>query len=386
MFDAVHGGQQIARCSADYYEHGFQPIVVFDGAGRFVTAVRVATGRGSRSGPRRACCRARSAAISPRSRRNRGRPTAIFTACSASTSSPAPMVYFILRRGADLDVASDILALEAKATATSRRAPSCTRLHAPTGLLRRASGRAPAHRRPRRRLRRCNCTARSVVTNRNHLRRAPGSTRMSTADVVRLENDINSLETISGGPHTSCMKASANELALRSWTPANCRCRACTSRRRGSSTWARRATLQTCACGSSNAARVVDETMIQYFYLPKSVSARGTALSALEKSATLTAAAGADAERKPSRHSINLFRFYFLPCRWLRNYVVRPTLSHHPEDRRRKRHEAHAIRSDRQRRCAKLSPSAWILIIKFEVRRCSTVGAVIETKHHALLR
>ena len=38
-FDAVHGGQQLALFNAHYDEYGFQPIVVFDGEGRFVTAV-----------------------------------------------------------------------------------------------------------------------------------------------------------------------------------------------------------------------------------------------------------------------------------------------------------------------------------------------------------
>jgi hypothetical protein len=38
-FDAVHGGQQMRLFNAHYDEYGFQPIVVFDGEGRFVTAV-----------------------------------------------------------------------------------------------------------------------------------------------------------------------------------------------------------------------------------------------------------------------------------------------------------------------------------------------------------
>jgi hypothetical protein len=39
MFDAVRGGQQLRLFNAHYDECGFQPIVVFDGAGRLVTAV-----------------------------------------------------------------------------------------------------------------------------------------------------------------------------------------------------------------------------------------------------------------------------------------------------------------------------------------------------------
>src|SRR5207342_1184061 len=38
-FDAVHGGQQLRLFNAHYDEYGFQPIVVFDGEGRFISAV-----------------------------------------------------------------------------------------------------------------------------------------------------------------------------------------------------------------------------------------------------------------------------------------------------------------------------------------------------------
>ena len=38
-FDAVHGGQQLRLFNAHYDEYGFQPVVVFDGAGRFITTV-----------------------------------------------------------------------------------------------------------------------------------------------------------------------------------------------------------------------------------------------------------------------------------------------------------------------------------------------------------
>jgi hypothetical protein len=46
-FDAVHGGQQLRLSNAHYDEYGFQPIVVFDGEGRFVTAVLRPTKRPS---------------------------------------------------------------------------------------------------------------------------------------------------------------------------------------------------------------------------------------------------------------------------------------------------------------------------------------------------
>src|ERR1700692_4627610 len=38
-FDAVHGGQQLRLFNTHYDEYVFHPIVVFDGAGRFITAV-----------------------------------------------------------------------------------------------------------------------------------------------------------------------------------------------------------------------------------------------------------------------------------------------------------------------------------------------------------
>jgi hypothetical protein len=38
-FDAVHGGQQLRLFNAHHDEYGFQPIVVFDGEGRFITAL-----------------------------------------------------------------------------------------------------------------------------------------------------------------------------------------------------------------------------------------------------------------------------------------------------------------------------------------------------------
>lgn len=37
-FDAVHGSQQLRLFNAHYDKYGFQPIAVFDGEGRFVSA------------------------------------------------------------------------------------------------------------------------------------------------------------------------------------------------------------------------------------------------------------------------------------------------------------------------------------------------------------
>jgi hypothetical protein len=62
-FDAVHGRQQLRLFNAHYDEYGFQPIVVFDGAARFITAVLAPpNGRGARrSAPSCASCSGRSA-------------------------------------------------------------------------------------------------------------------------------------------------------------------------------------------------------------------------------------------------------------------------------------------------------------------------------------
>jgi len=62
-FDAVHGGQQLRLFNAHYDEYGFQPIVVFDGEGRFITAVLRPAKRlaARRSRPFFVACCARSA-------------------------------------------------------------------------------------------------------------------------------------------------------------------------------------------------------------------------------------------------------------------------------------------------------------------------------------
>lgn len=38
-FDAVHGGPQLRLFNGFHDDNGFQPIVVFDGEGRFITAI-----------------------------------------------------------------------------------------------------------------------------------------------------------------------------------------------------------------------------------------------------------------------------------------------------------------------------------------------------------
>ena len=115
-FDAVHGEQQLRLFNAYYDGYGFQPIVVFDGEGRFITcmlrpAKRLAAKRSSRfcaaccapsgrTGPRpRSCCAPTAIIAVPRFSTGVG-PTASTTfwasrrprrcALISSTSKPAP--------------------------------------------------------------------------------------------------------------------------------------------------------------------------------------------------------------------------------------------------------------------------------------------------------
>ena len=60
-FDAVHGGQQLRLFNARYDEYGLQPIVVFDGGGRFIAAVLRPGRRARSSAPSYAASCARSA-------------------------------------------------------------------------------------------------------------------------------------------------------------------------------------------------------------------------------------------------------------------------------------------------------------------------------------
>lgn len=48
-FDAVHDGQKLRLSNAHHDEYGFQPIVVFDGQGRFIIAVQLRTKRPKRT-------------------------------------------------------------------------------------------------------------------------------------------------------------------------------------------------------------------------------------------------------------------------------------------------------------------------------------------------
>ena len=69
-FDAVHGGQQLRLFNAHYDEYGFQPIVIFDGEGRFITASFIPP-NGATARKYAACCAACCAPPAPTGRRPR---------------------------------------------------------------------------------------------------------------------------------------------------------------------------------------------------------------------------------------------------------------------------------------------------------------------------
>ena len=87
-FDRVHGGQQLRLFNAFHDDYGFQPIVVFDGEGRFVTALlrpgKRPGGREIRAFLRRLVGAIR--ALGPRSR-SCCAPTAIMPARKSSTGA-----------------------------------------------------------------------------------------------------------------------------------------------------------------------------------------------------------------------------------------------------------------------------------------------------------
>jgi hypothetical protein len=90
-FDAVHGGQQLRLFNAHHDEYGFQPIVVFDGSGRFVSAMLRPAKRPAERRPS-ASCAACCAAFAPigQERKFCCAPTATIARPRRSTSA-APM-------------------------------------------------------------------------------------------------------------------------------------------------------------------------------------------------------------------------------------------------------------------------------------------------------
>ena len=107
MFDAVHGGQQLRLFNAHYDEYGFQPIVVFDGAGRFVTAVLRPARRPGRQGDQGLAAPPGARHSQPLAQdRNPAAWRQPLLHAGDDRLLPRQRSRLHLRRGADLDVAS----------------------------------------------------------------------------------------------------------------------------------------------------------------------------------------------------------------------------------------------------------------------------------------
>jgi len=214
-FDAVHGGQQLRLFNAHYDEYGFQPIVVFDGAGRFVTAVlRPARRPGGKE--IRAFLRRLLRAI----RRNWPK-TEILLRGDSHYCTPETIDFcrangldFVFGVAPTSTLRAHILGLEAKATAMFEAAPE-------NGKVRRFKeflDGAQSWSRVERIIARVEASAdgpdtRFVVTNL-----ATRNARRLYEDVYcrrgQAENHIKSWKTHLAADRTSCMKASANQLRL----------------------------------------------------------------------------------------------------------------------------------------------------------------------------
>src|SRR6516162_8132400 len=214
-FDAVHGGQQLRLFNAHYDGYGFQSIVVFDGAGRFVSAVlRPARRPGGKE--IRAFLRRLLRAI-----RSHWPKTEILLRADSHYCTPETIDFcrangldFIFGVAPTSTLRGHILALEAKATAMFEAAPKNSKVR----RFKEFFDGAQSWSRVERIVARVEAGAdgpdtRFVVTN------------LSTRNARRLyedvycrrgqaENHIKSWKTHLAADRTSCMKASANQLRL----------------------------------------------------------------------------------------------------------------------------------------------------------------------------
>ncbi len=213
-FDAVHGGQQLRLFNAHYDEYGFQPIVVFDGEGRFVTAVL------------RPAKRPSGKEIKPflrrllRAIRAHWPNTEICCAPTATTAAPRfrlvsgerPRLH--PRRRADYDVAPACRKSRSQCKGTVRSRAQRRQASSFQRVLRRRAKLEPgrADHRPGR-SGRGRISTRFVVTNLNKR-----NARVLYEDVYcrrgQAENHIKSWKTHLGSDRTSCTKATANQFRL----------------------------------------------------------------------------------------------------------------------------------------------------------------------------
>ncbi len=216
-FDAVHGGQQLRLVNAHYDEYGFQPIVVFDGEGRFVTAVLRPAKRPGGKGDFAPSCAAYCARSAPTGRR--------------PGSYCAPTVIIAVRR-----FSTGVGPTVSITSSASRRRRPCAGISGisrparwPASRTRRTTGKARRFKEffdgaaTWSRVERASSPAsKPVRTGPTHASSPPISTpampRVLYEDVYcrrgQAENHIKSWKTHLAADRTSCTKATANQLRL----------------------------------------------------------------------------------------------------------------------------------------------------------------------------
>lgn len=214
-FDAVHGGQQLRLFNAHHDEYGFQPIVVFDGSGRFVSAMLRPAKRPSGKEAERFLRRLL------RSIRANWPRTKILLRADSHYCTPETIDFcrangldFIFGVGPTTTLRSHILGLEAKTKAVFEAAPSAGKARRYKEFL---DG-AQSWSRVERIIARTEAgpdgvDTRFVVTNLE-----ARNARRLYEDVYcrrgQAENHIKSWKTHLCADRTSCMKATANQLRL----------------------------------------------------------------------------------------------------------------------------------------------------------------------------
>lgn len=214
-FDAVHGGQQLRLFNAHHDEYGFQPIVVFDGSGRFVSALLRPAKRPSGKEAERFLRRLL------RYIRANWPKTEILLRADSHYCAPET-IDFCSKNGLDFifgvaptpTLRSHILTLEAKTTALFEAAPNAGKVRRYKEFL---DG-AKSWSRVERIIARTEAGSdgvdtRFVVTNLDK-----SNARRLYEDVYcrrgQAENHIKSWKTHLCADRTSCTKATANQLRL----------------------------------------------------------------------------------------------------------------------------------------------------------------------------
>lgn len=214
-FDPVHGGQQLRLFNAHYDDYGFQPIVVFDQDGRFVSAVLRPAKRPS-GVEIRAFLRRLVRAI-----RGNWPNVEILVRADSHYACPEVMDWceangldYILGLAATTPLKRHVTALEAGTTARYKAAPSAGKVRrfkefydaaGTWSRVRRIVARVEAGK--------DGADTRFIVTNLGH-----GSGRSLYQDTYcrrgQAENHIKSWKTHLAADRTSCPRATANQFRL----------------------------------------------------------------------------------------------------------------------------------------------------------------------------